>query len=99
MIVRTSTARIRPGQEQAFRDVILATVADYPALHPKLIGHEVLVSLDGATLIYVSRWTDEDALVAFAGPGWRDSPVTFPGESDYLTQPLVLEHYEQLVAD
>ena len=96
MIIRTSTARIRPGKEQAFRDLIVAMVADFPGQYRGLVGHEVLVGLDGSTLVYLSRWTDEDALVAFAGPGWRDTPVTFPDESDYLTEPLALAHYEQV---
>jgi hypothetical protein len=88
-----STARIKPGREADFRALIVAMVADFPERYPGLESHDVLVSLDGSVLVYVSRWVDEDALVRFAGAGWRDTPVTFPNESDYLTMPLELQHY------
>ena len=93
MIVRTSTAYIRPGREAEFRAVIVAMVAEFPRRYPGLHSHEVLVGLDGSTLVYLSRWVDEAALIGFAGAGWRDLPVTFPGEAEYLTRPLELRHY------
>lgn len=93
MLVRMSTARIKPGREGDFRDLIVAMVADFPERYPGLASHEVLVGLDASVLVYVSRWVDEDALIRFAGPGWHDTPVTFPNESDYLTAPLELQHY------
>ena len=42
MIVRTSTASVRPGRERDFRDLIVAMVAEFPAQHAGLLlSHEV----------------------------------------------------------
>lgn len=90
-----SWARIRPGRAEAFRE--LAT--DFPVRYDGLLGHEVLIGLDrDDELVYVSRWRDQDSLVLFAGPDWRDAPVSFPDEDDYLTAPLALSHFEVLVS-
>ena len=94
MIVRTSTARVIPGRESAFQKAIVDLVADFPSRYAGLLSQEVLVGLgDPGVLVYVSRWRDEQSLEAYAGPGWRDTPVTFPDEDDYLVSPLELAHY------
>lgn len=94
MIVRMSTARVRAGRTEAFRALILAMVADFPTRYSGFLGHEVLVGLDRDTdVVYLSRWRDEDSLARFAGPDWRGAPVTFPGEDDYLREPLTICHF------
>jgi len=32
-------------------------------------------------------------LERFAGPDWRNAPVTFDGEDDYLLEPLRVRHF------
>lgn len=99
MIVRMSSARIRPGRAEAFRELIVAMVADFPSRYDGLLGHEVLIGLhQDNELVYVSRWRDEDSLARFAGPDWRTAPVTFPNEDDYLTEPLAISHFTLLVS-
>ncbi len=93
MIVRMSEASVRPGREEEFHRLILEAVAGYPAAHDGLVGHEVLRTDDGRTLVYLSRWRDEAALEAFAGPGWRTDPVVLPGEEEHLTAPLRVRHF------
>ncbi len=43
--------------------------------------------------VYQSRWRDEASLAAFAGPAWRREPVVFPGEEEYLREPLQVTHF------
>jgi hypothetical protein len=45
------------------------------------------------SVIYISRWRDEAAVAAFAGPGWRDTPVTLPAEDRFLAAPLRIRHF------
>jgi len=96
MIVRTSEALVRPGRLADFRRALLAEVEHYPKRHPGLLGDEILVA-DGPepVLVYLSRWVDEAALERFAGPGWRDTPVQFPGEEEYLLAPLRVRHFSR----
>ncbi|MER5204375.1 antibiotic biosynthesis monooxygenase [Streptomyces sp. NPDC002825] len=92
MITRVSEARVRPERFEEFRELIVSAVAGFPALHPGLLGHEVLVA-PPHSLLYVSRWRSEEDLVAYAGEGWRDEPVTLPGEEEYLLAPLEVRHF------
>ncbi|MFF9146763.1 putative quinol monooxygenase [Streptomyces sp. NPDC014861] len=92
MIVRVSEARVRPERFDAFRELILAAVRDFPARNPGLVDHEVLVA-PPHSLLYVSRWRSEADLAAYAGENWRDEPVVLPGEEEYLLGPLELRHF------
>lgn len=56
------------------------------------LGDEIVVGPD--TLTYVSRWRDEAAVAAFAGPGWCTEPVTFEDEDRFLVEPLLVRHDE-----
>lgn len=92
MIIRISEARVRPDRFDAFHDVIVNAVREFPLLHPGLVDHEVLVAPpDG--LLYVSRWRSEEDLVGYAGENWRDQPVVLPGEEEYLVAPLQVRHF------
>jgi hypothetical protein len=94
MIVRVSEAHVRPGRETEFVSVLRELVATFPARYAGLLRHEVLVDLaDSSRVQYVSVWSDAEALVAYAGEGWRTDPVTFPDEETYLARPLVLRHF------
>ncbi|MFF5446201.1 antibiotic biosynthesis monooxygenase [Streptomyces sp. NPDC012888] len=92
MIIRVSEARVRPDRFDAFRDMIVAAVRDFPDLHPGLVAHEVLLAPPDS-LLYVSRWRGEEDLVAYAGEHWRDQPVVLPGEDEYLLAPLRVRHF------
>ncbi len=94
MILRVSEALVAPDTRDEFLDRLRALVADFPAEHDGLVDHDVLVDLDDPLRVqYLSRWRDESALVAYAGPAWRTDPVTFPDEDRYLTEPLTLRHF------
>ncbi|MFB7936438.1 putative quinol monooxygenase [Streptomyces sp. NPDC127049] len=92
MIVRVSEARVRPERFDAFHELIVSAVRDFPARNPGLVDHEVLVA-PPHSLLYVSRWRSEEDLVAYAGEHWRDEPVVLPGEEEYLLGPLELRHF------
>jgi hypothetical protein len=92
VIIRVSEARVRPERFEAFHDMIVSAVREFPALHPGLLDHEVLIA-PPHSLLYVSRWRGEDDLVAYAGEHWRDQPVVLPGEDEYLLAPLQVRHF------
>ncbi|MFE7928563.1 antibiotic biosynthesis monooxygenase [Streptomyces sp. NPDC057456] len=92
MIIRVSEARVRPERFEEFRDMIVSAVREFPGRHPGLIDHEVLLA-PPHSLLYVSRWRNEQDLVGYAGEHWRDQPVVLPGEDEYLVAPLQLRHF------
>lgn len=101
MIIRRSTARVRPGLLDEFRAFIEAGTAGFAA-HDGFVSDEIVVRRGSAapdapapdTLTYVSRWRDAAALAAYAGPGWRTEPVVLPDEDRFLLSPLHLRHVE-----
>ncbi|MBF4595749.1 antibiotic biosynthesis monooxygenase [Curtobacterium flaccumfaciens] len=97
MIVRVSAAYVRSGAEKEFTALLLTLVAGFPQRYPGLLSHEVLVDRhDPRRVQYVSTWSDEAALVDYAGENWQTDPVTFAEEEQLLTQPLTLHHYRSL---
>ncbi|GGX25842.1 antibiotic biosynthesis monooxygenase [Streptomyces chryseus] len=92
VIIRVSEARIRPGRFEAFRDMIVSAVREFPSLYPGLLDHEVLLAPPDS-LLYVSRWRGEQDLVDYAGEHWRDEPVVLPGEDEHLVSPLRVRHF------
>lgn len=78
--------------------MLVSAVREFPALHPGLLDHEVLLAPPDSVL-YVSRWRDEKALAAYAGEGWRDQPVVLPGEEEYLAEPLRVRHFTRASLD
>lgn len=94
MIVRMSEASVLPARIAEFTAAITELVATFPERFEGLVSHEVLIDSDNPTrVIYVSRWTSEQALIDFAGPNWQHDPVTFPNEELYLSAPLTLRHF------
>ncbi|MGN9793003.1 antibiotic biosynthesis monooxygenase family protein [Streptomyces sp. OZ13] len=92
MIIRVSEAHVRPERFEAFRDMIVSAVREFPGRYPGLVDHEVLLAPPGS-LLYVSRWRSEEDLAAYAGENWRDQPVVLPGEDEYLVAPLQVRHF------
>lgn len=94
MITRVSEAVVKPGKLDEFTSRLHELVGGFPVTYDGLIDHEVLIDLDDPLRIqYVSRWRDEEALAGFGGATWRSDPVTFPGETELLVQPLTLRHF------
>jgi hypothetical protein len=91
MIIRRSTALVRPGMLDEFRAFIAAGTAGFATLDG-FLGDEIVVGPD--TLTYVSRWRDAEALAAYAGPGWRTEPVVLEDEDRFLVEPLRVRHVE-----
>ncbi|MEU9700684.1 antibiotic biosynthesis monooxygenase [Streptomyces sp. NPDC047981] len=89
-----SEARVRPERFDAFRDMIVSAVREFPDQNPGLVDHEVLLA-PPHSLLYVSRWRGEEDLVRYAGENWREQPVVLPGEDEYLLEPLRVRHFEQ----
>ncbi|MFJ6784138.1 antibiotic biosynthesis monooxygenase family protein [Streptomyces yangpuensis] len=92
MIIRVSEARVRPDRFEAFHDMIVSAVREFPGRHPGLVDHEVLLAPPDS-LVYVSRWRSEQDLAGYAGEHWRTSPVVLPGEDEYLVAPLRVRHF------
>ncbi|MFH9613299.1 antibiotic biosynthesis monooxygenase [Streptomyces pratensis] len=92
MIIRVSEAHVRPERFEAFQDMIVTAVSEFPVRYPGLVHHEVLLAPPDS-LLYVSRWRSEEDLVRYAGEHWRDQPVVLPGEDEYLVAPLQVRHF------
>lgn len=92
VIIRVSEARVRPDRFEAFHDMIVSAVREFPSLYPGLVDHEVLLAPPNS-LLYVSRWRSEQDLVDYAGEHWRDQPVVLLGEDEYLLAPLQVRHF------
>lgn len=54
VIIRVSEAHVRPERFEAFRDMIVSAVRDFPGRYPGLLEHEVLLAPPNS-LLYVSR--------------------------------------------
>ena len=91
MIIRSSTALVRPGMLDEFRAFIEDGITEFASLDG-FLGDEIVVGPD--TLTYVSRWRDTAALVGYAGPGWRTEPVVLEDEDRFLLEPLRVRHVE-----
>lgn len=89
MIIRRSTAVVRSGMLEEFRAFIGTGIAGFQDLDG-FLGDDIVVGPD--TLTYVSRWRDEAALEAYAGPGWRTEPVVLEDEDRFLVRPLQVVH-------
>ncbi len=75
---------------EEFRDFIVEGTRDFDQCDG-FLGDEILAG--EGSLLYISRWRDEGALEKFAGPSWRDTPVTLPAEARFLSEPLRVRHF------
>jgi heme-degrading monooxygenase HmoA len=94
VIARMWEARALPGR----LDELVALVRRaWPALAAAdgFAGGELYRS-DSDTdprLVLVTRWQDEAALAAVAGPGWREAAVLLPGEEQLHARPPHVWHF------
>lgn len=75
--------------------ILVDLVETFPGRYAGLVAQATLVDRDDPDrVIYQSTWADLDAVRAFAGENWATEPVTFPGESELLREPLRLRHFD-----
>jgi hypothetical protein len=98
-VIRRSTAQVVPEKLDDFLSYLAERVRPLPATYPGLAGHRILCDRAGATVVYESTWTSQRDLEEFAGPSWREQPVTMPGEEVYLEGPLVVQHFHEVAVD
>src|SRR4051812_15921971 len=95
MIVRSSEAHIADGRRDEFMATLVDLVSTFPHRYPGLVSHSILIDrLDPDRVVYQSVWADQDSVRDFAGDAWAIEPVTFPGESELLREPLRLRHFD-----
>ncbi len=98
VIVRMFEARVLPGMLDEF--VEFAVQHGWPAVaHADGFVSGELYRADSETeprLVLISRWRDEAALAAFAGPDWRSAPVVLPGAERFLARPPHVWHFTQV---
>ncbi|GAA1153411.1 heme-degrading monooxygenase HmoA [Kitasatospora gansuensis] len=95
MIVRIWEAQVAPRRVDEFCtrlcDEVLPALRDTDGFE----GAELLRSvteLDHRVLL-LTRWRDEAAVRAYAGPMWRIRPVWAEGEFGYLEHPPTVSHF------
>ncbi|WP_371483142.1 antibiotic biosynthesis monooxygenase [Kitasatospora sp. NBC_00315] len=98
MIVRIWAAQIVAGRMDDFCALLSTQVMPELRATDGCLGGEVLRSLtdEGPRVLMISRWRDEDALRAYAGPMWRIRPVWAEDELRYLAHPPEVAHYRPL---
>ncbi|MER5865998.1 antibiotic biosynthesis monooxygenase [Kitasatospora sp. NPDC002040] len=95
MIVRIWEAQVSPRREEEFCtrlcDEVLAVLWDTDGFE----GAELLRSASEADhrVLLLTRWRDEAAVRAYAGPMWRIRPVWAEGEFGYLEHPPTVAHF------
>lgn len=95
MIVRMWEARVRPERLAEVRDWIASTVWPAMVARDGFLGAELLRSCphDADRLLLMSRWRDEAAVAAFAGPHWWDTPRVAAGEEAFVLRPPQVWHF------
>ena len=98
MIVRMCEARAVPGRLEELVGFVLERVWPAVSAADGFRGGEVYRA-DSDTdprLVVLTRWRDEAALAAVAGPGWRDAAVLLPGEDRLHARPPHVWHFTQV---
>lgn len=81
MIARMWEARAVPGRLDELVEVVRAAWPQLAAADGFAGGELYRADSDiDPRLVLVTRWRDEAALAAAAGPAWREAPVLLPGE-------------------
>ncbi|MCX4744573.1 antibiotic biosynthesis monooxygenase [Kitasatospora sp. NBC_01287] len=95
MIIRIWEAQVAPRMMSDFCAVIQSEML--PELNglDGYLGGELLRSLPDSAhrVLVVTRWRDEPALRAYAGPMWAMRPVWSENELTYLEHPPEVRHY------
>jgi quinol monooxygenase YgiN len=95
MIVRMWEADVKPGKMERFLDILQTTIVPRLAATEGFISAEIVTSMqDEQRVVVISRWRDEDAIAAYAGPLWRiRAPFVDFEVGDYLTRTSRVHHY------
>ncbi|MEV4556889.1 antibiotic biosynthesis monooxygenase [Kitasatospora sp. NPDC049285] len=98
MIIRIWEAHVSPRRVEEFCARLAATVLPEIGRRDGCLGGELLRAVaDGDHRVQmITRWRDEDALRAYAGPMWRIRPVWSEGELNDLEHPPTVVHYREL---
>jgi hypothetical protein len=95
MIIRVFHVQIDPAQRAAFEHGFSSTSVHAVANCVGCLGYELgwPTRWTPDTYVMISRWQDEQALVAFAGPDWN-TPV-IPDAMQQFVVSCSVEHYHQ----
>lgn len=95
MIVRIFRVEIEPARREAFERVFFTTSVNAVKSHSGFISCDIgsPTRWSPNTYVMITKWEDENALVAFAGEDWN-VPVIPSGMESFATSCSV-EHYLQ----
>ncbi|BFV56226.1 hypothetical protein KCMC57_up13300 [Kitasatospora sp. CMC57] len=95
MIVRIWEAQVAPRRVDEFCAVLCEEALPLLAEADGFESFELLRSVteQDHRVLLVTRWRDEAAVRAYAGPMWRIRPVWAEGELGYLEHPPTVSHF------
>jgi quinol monooxygenase YgiN len=95
MIVRVWEAEVKPGKMDQLLDLIRTTLLPRVAVMDGFLGIEFFRAMQGENgILTVSRWRDEEAIAAYAGPLWEFwTPKVDSLAADCLAHPSAVHHY------
>ncbi|MFE0461391.1 antibiotic biosynthesis monooxygenase family protein [Kitasatospora sp. NPDC058965] len=98
MIVRIWEAQVAPKLVAEFCTVLRTRMMPELEGLDGYLGGDLLRSLPDSThrVLVVTRWRDEEALRAYAGPMWALRAVFSDTEQEYLEHPPEVSHYTVL---
>ncbi|MER8182280.1 antibiotic biosynthesis monooxygenase [Kitasatospora sp. NPDC094015] len=96
MIVRIWEAHVAPRHAAGFRAQLAEEVLPQILRTDGCVGGELMTAVveGDHRVLMITRWTDEESLLAYAGPMWRIRPVWAEGELNYLEHPPKVAHYQ-----
>jgi heme-degrading monooxygenase HmoA len=107
MIVRIYQAKVRPGGVDQLCELIKERTWPLLAKADGYLGGEFYKSLpepdrmlqEPDTVVMVTRWRDEAAIAAWAGPLWRMRPVSNPEDYQFLAETDRVQHFTVVHTD
>jgi hypothetical protein len=95
MIVRMWEADVTPGKMDRFLEVLQSSIVPRLAAADGFLSAEIVKSVQGdERVIVVSRWRDEQAIAAWAGPMWKiRAPYVDFEVARYLSRTSRVHHY------
>jgi quinol monooxygenase YgiN len=97
MIVRVWEAEAKPDKTDRLLDILKTKVMPRLAATDGFISAEIARSLEGEgedRVVVISRWRDEKAIAAYAGPLWRiRAPFVDFEMGDYMAHTSRVRHY------
>ncbi|GAA2089616.1 hypothetical protein GCM10009759_12570 [Kitasatospora saccharophila] len=98
MIIRIWEAQVAPHRAEDFCARLASTVLPGLGRWDGFLGGELLraCSAEDHRVQMITRWRDEEALRAYAGPMWRIRPVWSEGELHELEHPPTVVHFHSL---